>query len=83
MIYECNLFLGVSLKSKQIAFPTTFTHNLAGQIKTRTDVVDTPAGTRTDSYQYFYDNRNRLEQVKLNNIVIEEYDYDSNGNRSD
>ncbi|GEM_PF-504202 len=61
---------------------TSFTHNLAGQIKTRTDVVDTPSGTRTDSYQYFYDNRNRLEQVKLNNVVIEEYDYDSNGNRS-
>ena len=61
---------------------TSFTHNLAGQIDTRTDVVDTPAGTRTDSYQYFYDNRNRLEQVKLNNVVIEEYDYDSNGNRS-
>jgi RHS repeat-associated protein len=61
---------------------TSFTHNLAGQIKTRTDVVDTPSGTRTDSYEYFYDNRNRLERVELNNVVIEEYDYDSNGNRS-
>jgi RHS repeat-associated protein len=62
---------------------TSFTHNLAGQIKTRTDVVETPTGTRTDSYEYFYDDRSRLEQVKLNNVVIEEYDYDSNGNRSD
>ncbi len=35
----------------------------------------------TSTYNYTYDDNGKLTQVKKDNIIVEEYSYDNNGNR--
>ena len=49
----------------------------SGKIKTK---VEQLSGTST-LYDYTYDKRGRLTQVKQDNVIVESYEYDANGNR--
>jgi RHS repeat-associated protein len=48
----------------------------SGLIETKTETVD----GLTTNYVYTYDSQGRLETVKQDGILVEEYDYDLNGN---
>ena len=49
----------------------------SGKIKTK---VEQLSGNST-LYDYTYDKRGRLTQVKQDNVIVESYEYDANGNR--
>ena len=56
----------------------TLGYNDLGKITTKTETLDN--GT-VNTYIYTYDDRRRLKTVTLNNVLIEDYSYDANGNR--
>ena len=59
-------------------FSSTYTRDKLGRIETKTETI---LGTTT-SRAYVYDQTGRLEQVKEGETVLEEYTYDTNGNRT-
>ena len=59
-------------------FSSTYTRDKLGRIETKSETV---LGTTT-SRTYVYDQAGRLEQVKEGETVLEEYTYDTNGNRT-
>ena len=59
-------------------FSSTYTRDKLGRIETKTETI---LGTTT-SRTYVYDQAGRLEQVKEGETVLEEYSYDTNGNRT-
>jgi RHS repeat-associated protein len=59
-------------------FKLDITRGEDGRIATRTETV---AGT-TRTYAYRYDLDGRLLEVKRDGVVVEEYGYDANGNRT-
>jgi RHS repeat-associated protein len=54
------------------------TYNLIGQITGKTETL---ADGTNNTFVYGYDDKRRLISVLKNNIQIESYDYDANGNR--
>ncbi|MDX6851396.1 DUF1566 domain-containing protein [Gilvimarinus sp. SDUM040013] len=54
-------------------------YNDAGLIEQKTEALSDGS---VDTYTYVYDDRNRLDEVKKNDVVVEDYDYDANGNRT-
>jgi len=56
---------------------TELSYNALGQITQKVEI----SNGQTRTYQYQYDNRNRLTQVTLNGTQVEAYGYDANGNR--
>ena len=54
------------------------THDLAGRISQKIEVVDGISHT----YDYTYDLDGWLLQVKRDSLVVESYGYDDNGNRT-
>ena len=59
-------------------FKAEYTRDALGRI---TQKIETIGGV-TDTYGYTYDAADRLAQVVKNGVVIEQYTYDTNGNRS-
>ena len=59
-------------------FSSTYTRDKLGRIETKSETV---LGTTT-SRTYVYDQSGRLEQIKEGETVLEEYTYDTNGNRT-
>ena len=59
-------------------FSSTYTRDKLGRIETKTETI---LGT-TIRKTYVYDQAGRLEQVKEGETVLEEYTYDTNGNRT-
>jgi RHS repeat-associated protein len=53
------------------------TRDLTGRITQKSETID---GV-TSTYAYVYDTNGRLTQIKRNNIPLETYTYDTNGNR--
>ncbi len=58
-------------------YRTQFTRDAVGRI---TQKIETIQGTSA-TFDYAYDLRGHLSQVKQNNVIIETYTYDDNGNR--
>ena len=56
-----------------------FTRDALGRIVRKTETI---LGV-TKMYEYRYDALRRLDQVKINGVVDEEFTYDNNGNRTD
>lgn len=48
-----------------------------GRIVKKVEVIKGSSQT----YDYFYDSRNRLNEVRKNGVIVSKYNYDSNGNR--
>ncbi|ACE86231.1 Rhs family protein [Cellvibrio japonicus Ueda107] len=63
----------------QANFGYDLEYNLTGQIVRKTEYL--PDGS-TATFDYTYDNRYRLTEVKRNNEIVEAYGYDANGNRT-
>ena len=59
-------------------YNSTYSRDKLGRIETKTETI---LGTTT-SRTYVYDQAGRLEQVKEGETVLEEYTYDTNGNRT-
>lgn len=57
---------------------TDFTRDAVGRITAKTETIQ----GQTDSYSFGYDTAGRLTGVSKNGILIAQYTYDSNGNRS-
>ena len=53
------------------------TRDLSGRITQKVEIVE----GATDTYNYAYDLNGRLTEVKKDNLVVETYTYDANGNR--
>ena len=70
----------VSAQLNQTAvFDYQLTYNKVGQIVGRTETL--PDGT-VNQYGYEYDGRYRLTRVTKNAQLVEQYQYDANGNRT-
>jgi len=63
--------------SGNAVFGYGLTRDLNGRITNKTETVDGAASR----FAYTYDNLSRLLTVKLDDALVEEYHYDSNGNR--
>jgi RHS repeat-associated protein len=61
------------------AFDYELTYNSVGQITGKTETL--PNGT-VNQYSYTYDDRYRLTGVTKNSLLVEQYQYDANGNRT-
>jgi len=61
------------------AFDYELTYNTVGQIVGKTETL--PDGT-VHQYSYTYDDRYRLTKVTKNSQLVEQYQYDANGNRT-
>jgi RHS repeat-associated protein len=59
-------------------YDVSLTRDNAGRITQRIEVV----GAETITWDYAYDDLGRLIEVKKDNIVVEAYAYDANGNRT-
>ncbi len=59
------------------AYGNAYTYDNAGRIDTRTETVD---GT-SHVYDYDYDAAGRLDVVRRDTVIVEDYGYDANGNR--
>jgi RHS repeat-associated protein len=59
-------------------FDATFTRDTVGRV---TGVVETIQGVTT-TQAFVYDSVGRLDQVRRNGVLVADYDYDVNGNRS-
>ena len=60
------------------AFKAEYTRDALGRITRKVETI----GGVTDIYDYTYDAADRLAQVAKNGVIIEQYTYDANGNRS-
>jgi RHS repeat-associated protein len=70
----------VSTELNQAAtFDYELTYNKVGQIVGKTETL--PDGT-VNQYGYEYDDRYRLTEVTKNSQLVEQYQYDANGNRT-
>jgi len=70
----------VSTELNQAAvFDYELTYNSVGQIVGKTETL--PDGT-VNQYGYQYDDRYRLTEVTKNSQLVEQYQYDANGNRT-
>ena len=56
----------------------SLTRDDSGRITQRIEVI----GTETITWDYVYDDLGRLTEVKQNSVVVENYEYDTNGNRT-
>lgn len=61
--------------------PTVLPRDPLGRIRRRLEVVQPVLGYTYINFQYSYDERGQLLSVKRDGTVIEQYAYDSNGNR--
>ena len=59
-------------------YSAVYTRDKLGRIETKTETVE---GVET-LYEYGYDPAGRLETVRENGILTEQYGYDDNGNRT-
>ncbi|MHC4269644.1 MAG: NHL domain-containing protein [Planctomycetota bacterium] len=59
-------------------YDVSLTRDNSGRIIKRIEVI----GVETITWDYVYDDLGRLEEVKQDNIVVESYEYDANGNRT-
>lgn len=59
-------------------YDVSLTRDNAGRITQRIEVI----GTETITWNYLYDDLGRLTEVKKNSVVVENYEYDANGNRT-
>src|SRR5205823_3493904 len=57
---------------------TSAPRDVLGRITTRTEVI----GGSTKTTQYGYDGLNRLHTVTEDGVLVRQYDYDPNGNRT-
>ncbi len=65
-------------KGIEVLYLTDYTHrDKLGRIKKKTETIE---GIQTN-YEYHYDLAGRLDEVKQDDVVIETYSYDDNGNR--
>jgi RHS repeat-associated protein len=64
--------------SASTLFQTTYTRDDLGRI---TRIIETVQGV-TDTIDYAYDPVGRLEEVTRNGVIVENYTYDANGNRT-
>jgi RHS repeat-associated protein len=64
--------------NNQRSYDYGLTYNLIGQITGKTETL---ADGTNNTFVYGYDDKRRLISVLKNNIQIESYDYDANGNR--
>ena len=72
--------IAVSTALNQVAaFDYELTYNTVGQIVGKTETL--PDGT-VNQYGYTYDDRYRLIEVTKNSQLVEQYQYDANGNRT-
>ncbi len=46
------------------------------------ELHETSGATLPREYEYFYDDTGRLTDVRLDDVLVEHYDYDANGNRT-
>ena len=58
-------------------FAVQYTYDRGGRISRKVETV----GGATHTYDYGYDPRGRLTEVKRDNTVVAQYTYDANGNR--
>lgn len=65
--------------NQNAAFGYELTYNSVGQITGKTETL--PNGT-VNQYSYTYDDRYRLTGVTKNSQLVEQYQYDANGNRT-
>ena len=61
------------------AFDFELTYNSVGQIVGKTETLP---GGEINEYSYTYDDRYRLTEVTKNSQLVEQYQYDANGNRT-
>jgi RHS repeat-associated protein len=61
------------------AFGYELTYNSVGQITGKTETLP---GGEINEYSYTYDDRYRLTGVTKNSLLVEQYQYDANGNRT-
>ncbi|MFO7786719.1 MAG: DUF1566 domain-containing protein [Halospina sp.] len=66
--------------SQHALYDYTLERNKLGQITTRTETL---ADGTVNEYQYSYDDRRRLTAVHKNGQLVEQYEYDANGNRTE
>ncbi len=59
-------------------YSTTYGYDTIGRIVTKAETIE---GIST-TYEYVYDTAGRLDQVKENSVIVRDYDYDSNSNRT-
>ncbi len=59
-------------------YEVSLTRDDSGRITQKIEVI----GVETVTWNYVYDDLGRLEEVKVDNIVVESYQYDANGNRT-
>jgi RHS repeat-associated protein len=61
-----------------VSYNLAFARDRVGRIITRTETID----GETINWEYAYDDLGRLVAVTQNGVVVEEYQYDANGNRT-
>ena len=59
-------------------YDVSLTRDNSGRITKRVEVI----GIETVTWDYGYDDLGRLTEVKKNSVVVESYEYDTNGNRT-